>query len=138
MTPWETFEHQADVGLVVHAPDGASLFVEAGLALLSLLCDPDAVRERASYDIAVSAPDEEELLVAWLNELLFLFEGRGVVWRRIELRTWSPTALRATLHGEPVDPGRHAIAGGVKAATYHGLAVVSDPSGWQARVILDV
>lgn len=138
MTPWETFEHQADVGLAVHAPDGAGLFAEAGLALLSLLCEPDTVRERASYDVSVSASGEGELLVAWLNELLFLFEGRSVVWRRIEIRSWSPTALQATLHGEPADPGRHGIGGGVKAATYHGLVVASDPSGWHARVILDV
>lgn len=136
--PWKTFEHQADVGLLVDAPDGASLFAEAGLALLSRLCEPGGVRERERYEVSVAAADAGELLVAWLNELLFLFEGRGVVWRRIEITAWSPTACRAILHGEQGDPGRHALVGGVKAATYHRLSVTRDADGWHARVILDV
>lgn len=136
--PWETFEHQADIGLLIDAPDGASLFAEAGLALLSLLCDPRGVRERERYGVTVTAGDAGELLVAWLNELLFVFEGQGLVWRRIEIDAWSPTACRGTLHGERADRERHALAGGVKAATYHRLSVTRDAGGWHARVILDV
>lgn len=135
---WETFEHQADLGLLVHGKDGPELFAEAALAFFSLVCDLDRVEERNRYELAGEAGGVEELLVDWLNDLVYLFEGEGVVCRRIALPVWSVTRYRAELFGEPADPGRHNLRGVVKAATYHGLSVTQDESGWHARVILDV
>ena len=135
---WETFEHQADVGLHVRGADGPELFAEAGLALFSLVCDLDTVTERERYELAGEAGGVEVLLVGWLNDLVYLFEGEGVVCRRIRFRSWSETSYRAELHGEPADPDRHGLHDVVKAATYHGLSVVRDAGGWDARVILDV
>ena len=135
---WETFEHQADVGLHIRGADGAQLFAEAGLGLFSLVCELDTVEERERYELAGEADGVEELLVGWLNDLVYLFEGEGVVCRRIEFPEWSPTGYRAELHGEPADPVRHGVRGVVKAATYHGLSVTHDEGGWDARVILDV
>ncbi len=135
---WETFEHQADLGLLVHGTSGPELFAEAALAFFSLVCDLDRVEERDRYELAGEAGGVEELLVDWLNDLVYLFEGEGVVCRRIALPVWSVTSYRAELFGEPADPGRHNLRGVVKAATYHGLSVTQDESGWHARVILDV
>ena len=135
---WKTFEHQADVGLALDATDGPALFAEAGLALAALSYDPAAVREREAYELAGEARGVEELLVAWLNDLVFLLEGRRVVWQRIGFSHWSETAYRAELHGEPADPERHSLRDLVKAATYHRLSVSRDETGWHARVILDV
>jgi SHS2 domain-containing protein len=135
---WSTFEHQADVGLQIDSVDGPTLFSDAGLAYLALVCELAAVREREVYDLACQACSVEELLVDWLNELIFLVEGRRVLWRRIELAEFSETSLRAVLHGEPVDPARHEFRSVVKAATYHALVVARDRDGWHARVILDV
>jgi SHS2 domain-containing protein len=61
-----------------------------------------------------------------------------VVCRRIVFLEWSRTSYRAELHGEPADSEHHRLHALVKAATYHGLAVVHDEDGWRARVILDV
>jgi SHS2 domain-containing protein len=135
---WRTFEHQADVGLAVDAPDGPGLFAEAGLALLSLVCDVERVAERERYELSGTAPAVEELLVDWLNDLVYLVEGQGVVCRRIEFPDWAETAYHAVLHGERADADRHRLRGVVKAATYHDLSVSRDRAGWHARVILDV
>jgi SHS2 domain-containing protein len=135
---WRTFEHQADLGLEIDAADGPTLFVEAGLAFFATVCDMDAVEERATYTLAGEGTDVEELLVGWLNDLVFLFEARGIVARRIVFPEWSETSFRAELHGEPADSARHAPRDVVKAATYHELSVTSGKDGWHARVILDV
>lgn len=135
---WETFEHQADVGLAVRGADGPELFAEAGLALFSLVCDLERVEERERYELRGEADGVEELLVDWLNDLVYLFEGEGVVARRIQFPEWSETSYRAELYGEPAEPERHGLRDVVKAATYHGLSVAHDASGWRARVILDV
>lgn len=135
---WRTFEHQADLGLLVDAPDGPALFAEAGLAFFATVCDLDRVEERETWAAAGEADGVEALLVDWLNELVFLFEAEGAVCSRIELTEWTPTRYRAELHGETGDPDRHGLRDVVKAATYHGLSVTQDEAGWHARVILDV
>jgi protein archease len=133
-----TFEHQADLGLEITAPDGPALFAEAGLAFFETVCDLERVDERDVYELAGNAGSVEELLVGWLNDLVFLFEADAVVCRRMVFPEWSRTSYRAELYGEPADPERHRVHAVVKAATYHGLAVVQDEEGWRARVILDV
>ena len=138
MSPWETFEHEADVGLVVRGRDGPDLFVEAGLALYELVCDIEAVEQRERYRLAGSADGVEALLVDWLNDLVFLFEGGGVVCSGFSFESWSETAYEGVALGEPVDPARHAPRDLVKAATYHGLSVAATADGLEARVILDV
>jgi SHS2 domain-containing protein len=135
---WETFEHEADVGLVIRAADGLGLFAEAGLAFFDLVCRLDAVDERERYELVGEARDVESLLVDWLNDLVFLFEGSGVVCRRFAFPEWSPRRYRAEAFGEPVDEFRHEPRDLVKAATYHGLSVIERAGGLEARVILDV
>jgi SHS2 domain-containing protein len=135
---WETFEHDADVGLVVRGRDGPELFAQAGLALFDLVCELDAVEERRCYELSGEAGGVEGLLVDWLNDLVFLFEGEGLVCRRFAFPLWTPTAYRAEAFGEPVDPARHAPRDLVKAATYHGLSVRTGEAGLEAKVILDV
>jgi SHS2 domain-containing protein len=135
---WETFEHEADVGLIVRAADGPELFAAAGRALFHLVCNVEAIEERERYELAGHAEGVEALLVDWLNDLVFLFQGEGVVCRRFAFAEWSPTAYRAEAFGEPVAQARHEARDLVKAATYHGLSVRELPDGWEARVILDV
>jgi SHS2 domain-containing protein len=135
---WETFEHEADVGLIVRGRDGPELFSNAGLALFDLVCELERVEERARYSLAGDAGGVEALLVEWLNELVYLFAGEGVVCRRFAFPLWSETGFRADAFGEPTDPSRHEPRDLVKAATYHGLSVTRRPDGYEARVILDV
>lgn len=134
----DTFEHEADVGLIIRGRDGPELFAEAGLAFFELVCELDAVKEHVSYPLAGEADGVEPLLVDWLNDLVYLFQARGVVCRRFEFPSWSQTAYEAEAFGEPVDPARHSPRDLVKAATYHGLSVRSQKNGLEARVILDV
>ena len=135
---WETFEHDADVGLVIRGRDGPELFAGAGLAFFDLVCDLDAVEECNSYSVHGEADTVEPLLVDWLNDLVYLFQGRGVVCKRFSFSAWSETRYEAEAFGEPVDPERHAPRDLVKAATYHALSVVQHEDGLEARVILDV
>jgi SHS2 domain-containing protein len=135
---WETFEHEADVGLRIRAADGPGLFAEAGRALFDLVCDLGAVRERRSWELRGEAEEIGGLLVGWLNDLVYLFEGEGAVCSRFAFPAWSETAYEGVAYGEPADPERHDPRDLVKAATYHGLDVRRTAEGYEAAVILDV
>lgn len=135
---YETFDHTADLGLRVRAPDLDALFAEAAEALFSVLVEDLAgVRESQSLEIDITGDDREFLLFDWLRTLLYRFDAEHMVFRSFEVRV-RPDGLHATARGEPIDPGRHELGHEVKAITYHGLRVEQTPDGWLAEVIVDI
>jgi SHS2 domain-containing protein len=136
---FEVIDHTADVGVVAYGADLSQAFANAGRALFSLIVEPESVRETLSRDIEVRAPDEESLLVEWLNELIYLFDTENILFRRFEVSELDSGRLRARGYGEKVDSSRHQLKTGVKAATYHMLSVSRDEDGgYRVRVIFDI
>ena len=80
--------------------------------------------------------------MAWLDELIFLFETRYIACSpasRSGASRGRPIALEATeVGGEPIDRDRHVLDHEVKAVTRHGLALDRDGAGWLAEMILDI
>ncbi len=131
-------EHTADVGLEVEAPTLATLFERAGLAVLEVMVDLDAVEARDRVPLGVEAEDRAALLHDWLQALLVLVQARGIVLAEVAVEEVSSTAVRGWGVGERIDRARHRLRTEVKGVSYHELAVGETAAGWQARVILDV
>jgi SHS2 domain-containing protein len=86
-----------------------------------------------------AAGDLGELLVSWLQELLFRFETRRQVPIRFAFEAAAPDRVRARVGFGRFDPGRHRARAEIKGVTYHELDVHAEADGsWRARVILDV
>ena len=135
---YELFEHTADLGLRVRAPDLDALFAEAGQCLFSAIVeDPAAVRPEVEQTIELAGTDREYLLFDWLRELLYRFDAGHMVYSEFAV-TVRPDGLTATVRGETLDPARHVLSHEVKAITYHELKVEQTPDGWLAEVIVDI
>ena len=135
---YETFEHTADLGLRIKAPDLPTLFVEAGRALTSVLLDnPEDIRAEREIAIRIEGSDREYLLFDWLNELLYRFETERLLFAEFNVAL-DKSGLSAACRGEPADPQRHRLAHEVKAITYHQLQVRQTADGWEAQVIVDI
>jgi SHS2 domain-containing protein len=134
---FEFIDHTADVGVVAHGDTLAEVFVQAALGMVSFMSDLDAIEEREIREVEVTASDQEALLVAWLNELVYLLGVEDLLFRRFEVLEVDDTHLQARCHGERLDHARHRITTEVKSATYHMLEVKKNDS-WHARVILDI
>jgi protein archease len=132
-------EHTADVGVRAWGASEEAVFEEAAKGMFSLVCDPGTVghSERLSVNVRGLSSDHELLLVAWLNELLYLFETRHILFSEFRVLALGERDLTAEVGGETMGP-RHAVCGGVKAATYHGLRLAQTGAGWEAEIILDV
>ena len=144
MGTFRTFDHTADVGLEVRGESLEDLLATAARAVFSLMLD-DGPREVAvEADVALTpdaSPGEElrELLVVWLQELLYRFEMEHLVPREFDFAEAGPARVRARVGFGRFDPKRHRAATEVKAVTYHELAVREEADGtWSARFILDV
>jgi SHS2 domain-containing protein len=135
---YELFEHTADLGLRVRAPDLNALFADAAQALFSAIVeDLDTVRPEQRVDVELTGNDREYLLFDWLKELLYRFDAEHLLFTRFEVRVTN-VGLNGTAWGEPLDRARHELAHEVKAITYHGLKAEQTADGWLAEVIVDI
>jgi SHS2 domain-containing protein len=132
----------SDLAFVATGATRADVFHAAAEALCAATVErPDDVAPKVVRTLALRDDDVELLLLAFLNELIYLRDAEGLVLRPLRV-SWRDAGdgfeLRAELAGEPLDRARHALASEVKAATAHGLAVRPTPEGWQAQVTLDI
>lgn len=139
MTPtWEHFSHQADMGVRGIAATKAGAFEGAALALTATVTDPETVVPAQPVAVSCEAPDDELLLVDWLNALVYEMATRKMLFSRFEVRLDGHT-LQATAWGEVVEVARHRPAVEVKGATYTALSVAQDREGrWIAQCVVDV
>ena len=90
----------------------------------------------------MEAQDESALLYNWLEELLLEFELRSRLFSRFEIAKIEKTPdgfrLYAKAWGEKYDRKKHPSKVGIKAATYHQMEIVKDPSSVTVRFILDI
>jgi len=137
-----TEEVTSDLAFVAYGASPEEVFAASAEALLAATVeDPSAVEARLEHRCQLEEPDLELLLLAFLNELVFVRDARGWLLRPVELAIESAAGgarLAARLVGEPVDRARHRVAAEVKAATAHGLRVAQTGAGWEANVTLDV
>jgi len=135
---YETFDHTADLGLRIRAPDCDSLFAEAALALYSVIVSNLAgVRATIDKKFVIEGTEIEYLLFDWLAELLYSFESTHLLFSSFSVQV-TATGLEATARGEPYDESRHQLEHEVKAITYHGLLVEQRSEEWLAELIVDI
>ncbi len=135
---WETFPHEADIGVRGTGATMAEAFAGAATALTAVVCDPAAVGSAETTRIECTAPDNELLLLDWLNALIYEMATRRLLFSRFAVRI-TGHRLRATAWGEPIDVARHQPAAEVKGASFCELAVRQEPDGrWLAQCVVDV
>lgn len=136
----ETFEHTADVGLRIRAEDLDDLFRTAAEALFDyVVANREAVRVAETESIALQADETAELLVTWLNDLIFRSETRHRLYNRFDVHLDDDgRGLQAEVGGEAIDGNRHVLDHEVKAVTHHGLTLRREGRGWMAELILDI
>ncbi|MCZ6603259.1 MAG: archease [Planctomycetota bacterium] len=135
---YRLIDHTADIGFELEAPTLKELFVRSAEALLSVIADLSKVEERVTYVVQADGFNREELLVAFLGEVLYLHDTEDLVFRRVEIHEGPNGGVIASLHGEKFDADRHSILRQIKAVTYHDIMVRERNGTWEARVILDI
>lgn len=135
---WELLPHGADIGVCGIGRSKAEAFEQAGVALTAVVTDPNTVAAEHLVEISCTAPDDELLLVEWLNALIYEMATRKMLFARFEVRI-DDHKLLAKAWGEMIDVNRHETAVEVKGATCTALKVAQTPNReWRAQCIVDV
>ena len=134
---WQHFEHEADIGVrgIAATLDGA--FVQAACAMTAVITDLEKVADNEVVPIECEAPDNELLLVDWLNALIYEMAVRRLLFSHFEIQIENGK-LRGRAWGESVDVKKHQPTVEIKGATYTELKVVQENGHWLAQCVLDV
>ena len=135
---YQIIDHTADLGILVKGANIKDLFVNAADAMMDLMVKADVSDKGAKRKVLVEGEDFPDLMVRWLSEILYLFDGEHIVVSAIEISSISPMQLESTLRVVPFKRGHHEILREIKAVTYHQISVQRVHDGWEARIIFDI
>ena len=107
-------EHTADLAYVAYGKDVKELFENAAYALFDVYTDLSRVEESIERPVHIHIKtdstktdiDYEQLLVRWLNELLYFNEVENLLFKRFKVEGFGAGELKALAYGEKFSPDR--------------------------------
>jgi len=135
---YKLIDHTADLGIHVFGSDEKELFSNAAMAMFDVITDIEKLEGSRKHNVHVTGDDRPELMVNWLRELLYLWAGKEMLVKRVDIIAISENELSAIALVEAYDPERHVVKSEIKAVTYHQIIVERRSSGWEAKIIFDV
>lgn len=135
---FEIIEHPADTGIKAFGGTLEEAFRSAALGLMSLMIDPKSVEQLEERSLRIFGPDREQLLVRWLSEILFLFDGEKFVIGNVKITSFVGNELTAVVKGEPYRTEKHLTLLDVKAITYHNLSIEEVEGIFQIQFVVDI
>ena len=138
MKRYEQIPHTSDIAIRVYGKDTKELFENAAYGMFDILADLEGIKTSISIDVNVKAPSKEELLVSWMDELLYNFYSKNIIFSVFNINKIKDTELSAKAGGQHVGNNRNRLKKEIKAITYHDLNIKETPSGLTVEIVLDV
>jgi len=134
---YRLIDHTADFGIHVFGTDLKDLFSNAAFAMFDLITDIKSLKGANESSLNVKGNDRPDLMVNWLRELLYIWNGKEKLVESIDIISISENELTAKIRLDSFDPARHSIKNEIKAVTYHQIQVNQVASGWESKIIFD-
>lgn len=117
---YKPLEHTADAMVEVQGKDLGERFGNAAYAMFDQITDLSKVEPKGELRVVMSGDTREQLLVDFLQELLYVHDTEDLVFSEFEIKTDGKT-LEAVVRGEKFDEKKHTKRSVVKGVTYHRL-----------------
>lgn len=141
MKEFEIIDHTADIGIVAYGKTKKEVFINAAKGMFEIIAGENRdLKENFYAKIKLEAKSLEDLLIAWLNELLYLSEVKLVILNKFIIKELSDGQIKAEVGGTKINHLSIRIKREVKAVTYHRLEIKKDEESglWSAQVIFDI
>jgi len=141
MKKFKIINHTADIGLVAYGKNKKEVFLNTAKGMFEIIAGENRNLKENFYDkIKLEAKSLEDLLIAWLNELLYISEVKLVILNKFSIKELSDYQIKAEIRGIKIDQLCFKIEKEVKAVTYHRLEFKKDEESglWEAQVIFDI
>ena len=131
-------DHTADLAVEITGTTFPALLAGSGEALFTLIADPENIEMRDEIVVSASGVGPEDLLHAWLCELLAQFNINGFIGKNCAIDQITADRVDGRIRGEKLDLTRHGFRTEIKGVTYHDFRVWQQNGLWHARIIFDV
>ena len=135
---YRLLEHTADMGIEARAESCPKVLEEMASGLMMILFGDSPVSASIVTKIHLREENSVELMVAWLNDILYWCEQNNLVSAASRIDALEEGELWATLSGEPFDQKRHHVERQVKAITYYQACLEETSGAWHAKVYVDL
>ncbi len=138
MVHYFIIDHTADLGIQVFGIDPKQLFTHAGLSMFDLITDIQKLTVEDEHLVSVKGEDWPDLMVVWLRELLYMWVGKEMLVKSIDIQSIGEFKVSARVAWARFDPDCHVINREIKAVTYHQIQVTRTSRGWTSTIIFDI
>ena len=134
---YEFLEHTSDAKFRAYGKNLEECFANAAEAMTSLMINPELVEEKITKAVQVTGKDLKQLLLNFLEELLFLLDTENFILHKVASMQINPKGkeyfLSATFSGDKADE-KYEFLTGIKAVTYMDMEVTES----YVQVVVDI
>ena len=130
--------HHSELAIKVFGSSQLELFQNSGWALFDVTTDIEKIEQKDCVPLEVEGTDLDDLLVNWVRELLYLYQGSGYLLKEFRISELGDKLVKAEACGEKIDPDRHEIKKEVVAIAYDKSRMVKTGDQWTAQLIFEV
>ena len=135
---YEFLNHTADAKIRAYGQNIEEAFVNAGLAVFSILKNPDKVKSIINKDVNVESKEYSSLLYDFIEELLFLLDTEGFLLSKITNlkieKKQGKLNLSCKIAGDNYK--KYNISGNIKSITYNDMIINQDFAVKDKKVML--
>lgn len=140
---YEMTEHTADIGIKAFGKTKKELFTNIAKGMFFLIADSPVSFKKTSnrkyYKIEEKASSLEDLLVSWLNDLLYIHHTEYVFCDDFIIKSLTKTFVSSEIGSLKIEETHYQVVREIKAVTYHGLQILKNKKGqWEATIIFDI
>jgi SHS2 domain-containing protein len=135
---YKIIDHTADICVRVFGNSLEEIFIGSAKAMMAIITDVEKVNPSREISIKARGENPEELLVKWLQEILYFHEVKKMVFKDFEIKIENGTRAVGKASGEKIDFDRHEFYSNIKAVTYHNLKITSSKSKYQVDIVFDI
>jgi len=132
-------KHQSEIAVRVTGDSQADLFANSAVALFDvMMADMEKIESKERLPFEVEGTDRDDLMVNWVRELLYLYQGSGYLLREFLIRDVKDTVVRGEVAGEKIDPDRHEIKQEIAGVAFHKSRMEKTGNQWTAHLIFEL
>jgi SHS2 domain-containing protein len=140
MERYKFLEHTSDAKFQAFGRTLEEAFSNAGLATAGLMWNWENVEKKVEHQVKVKGNDLKQLLVNFLEEIIYLFETKSFLLGSVEKLTIEKEGknfrLKALIKGDR-HSDKYKIHGDVKAITYNEMEVETK-NHFMIQVVVDI
>src|SRR5918994_1524891 len=124
---------QSELAVRVVGNSQADLFANSAFALFDVMSDIETIEIKDRLPLEVEGADRDDLLVNWMRELLYLYQGSGYLLKEFQIWEVKDTLVKAEACGEKINPDRHEIKQEIATVAYHQSRMAKTGNQWTAQ-----